>query len=202
MRSFIPECGYDILMVFIVLLISEIHYVKCSQSRPQLIAVYPSETGLDTKVSDGVVQVISEKTTRLLFVGLNFSTNTSIVFTKSGAKRGESCEKFDRTHVYRFSESSSQIFEVEVIFSDTGKFYSCPRDDQVSREYHHSGTGDAVTIKAVSKASSSIITLYQYLTKVNIHTAIYSTLTKLKIPYSGIFDLAMVEYTLYRYVRP
>ena len=34
------------------------------------------------------------------------------------------------------------------------------------------------------------------------HIQVYSTLQWSNIPYSGIFDLAMVQYTIFRYIRP
>ncbi|XP_028415006.1 metal transporter CNNM2-like [Dendronephthya gigantea] len=143
-------------IVFIVFLISGIHYVNCSQIRPQLIAVYPSETGVDTKVSGGVVEVTSEKTTRLFFIGLNLSKNTSIVFTPTGAERGHSCDSFHRSRAYRLSEGSSGIFESEVTFGekDSGKFYTCLLDGQVSSKWYHAGTDDTVTIKVTAIKTS------------------------------------------------
>ena len=142
---------------FFVLLIFNIYYVNCSQSKPNLIAVYPSETDLNTKISDGIVEVSIETSTRLYFIGLNLSKNTSIIFTKTEAKRGETCDAFARSKSYVLRKYQNEIFQTEVLFSEDeiGKHYVCLRDG-VSGTWHHAGNANTLTIKAVSKGTLPI----------------------------------------------
>ena len=142
-RYFIP---------FFVILICDIYHVNCSQTKPNLIAVYPSETDLNTKISNGIVEVTIETSTRLYFIGLNLSQNTSIVFTKNSAKRGANCGSFARSKSYVLSGYQDEIFQTKVLFGETqtGKHYICVKDD-VSGKWYHAGSSDTLTIKAASK---------------------------------------------------
>ncbi len=144
--------SYFILLFFIIIL--GINHVNCSQSKPHLIAVYPSETNLDTKISNGIVEVSIESSTRLYFIGVNLSKNTSIVFTETGAKRGEACDSFARSKIHVLSRSESHLFETTVSFSDIGKYYVCMKDGD--NKWYHAGTGDTATIKVVSKVALPI----------------------------------------------
>ena len=141
---------YFIYLFFII--IHFFHHVKCSQSKPYLIAVYPSETGQDTKILNGIVEVSIKSSARLYFIGENLSKNTSIVLTKTGAKRGDACDSLDRSKSHVLSESiKSQIFETKVSFPDTGKYYICLSD---GNKWYHAGIDNTVTIKVVSKVNA------------------------------------------------
>ena len=146
---------YFIFLFFIIIFC--IHHVNCSQFKSQLVAIYPSETDENTKISNGVVELSTETSNQLYFIGLNLSKNTSIFFTETGAERGDPCDSFARSKNHVLSKSESQIFETKVSFSDNdiGKYYVCLRDG-INDKWHHAGTGDLVTIKVISKAALPI----------------------------------------------
>ena len=146
--------SYFVPIFFII--ICGVYHVNCSQSDLSLIAVYPSKTDSETKISDGTVKLnikANETNTRLYFIGVNFSENTSIVFTRTRAKRGGNCNSFERTKSYVLSSRDAQIFEANVSFSDTGQYYICLKDGtDASGEWKHAGTGKTVKI-SVSKVA-------------------------------------------------
>lgn len=144
--------GFFLFLSFIVNCC--VHHVSCAQSRSQLVAVYPRKTDSDSKITDGIVELSISVSTHLYFFGINLTNNTSIAFTKTGAKRGHSCNSFDQTKSYVLSDSGSYLFQTKVFFYETGTYYTCLSDSSDIR--YHAGTANTVTIKVVSKTSLPI----------------------------------------------
>jgi CBS domain containing-hemolysin-like protein len=152
--SALPQFFQRYFLFLFFITIHYVHHVNCSQSRPYLIAVYPKQTGQDSKISNGTVELSIESSTRLYFIGVNLSKNTSIVFTETGAKRGDACGSFARSKSYVLSEIESQTFQTTVSFSDIGKYHICLNDGD--NKWYHAGTDNTATIKVVSKVVSGV----------------------------------------------
>ena len=141
-------------ILFYTWLVSKFYFVDSLSSEPLLTAILPKVTDENTKISAGVVEISIDVKTQLRLVGDDLSEFTSLVFTKTRATKGSSCEKISRSEAFELRESSPGIFEIDVSLNTPGKYYACLKNENLTTDgglWYHSGAGDEVSLEIVSK---------------------------------------------------